>query len=66
MTGSVIVEGIFNLPGLGYEVFVGIQDKEGSTVVGIATFFVLVYLAANLVVDLLYGVIDPRIRYERT
>jgi oligopeptide transport system permease protein len=66
MTGSVIVEGIFNLPGLGYQVFVGIQDKEGSTVVGIVTFFVLVYLAANLVVDLLYGVLDPRIRYERT
>jgi oligopeptide transport system permease protein len=64
MAGSIILEGIFNLPGVGQQVFLAIQVKEGPIVVGVVTFLVLVYLVANLVVDLLYGVLDPRIRYE--
>lgn len=64
MAGSIILEGIFNLPGIGQQVFLAIQVKEGPIVVGVVTFLVLVYLVANLIVDLLYGVLDPRIRYE--
>jgi oligopeptide transport system permease protein len=64
MAGSIILEGIFNLPGVGQQVFLAIQVKEGPIVVGVVTFLVLVYLVANLIVDLLYGVLDPRIRYE--
>jgi len=64
MAGAIVIEGIFNLPGIGGQVFTAIQIKDGPTVVGIATLLVLVYLFANLVVDLLYGVLDPRIRYE--
>ena len=64
MAGSVVVEGIFNLPGIGHEIWIALQIKEGPTIVGIVTFLVLVYLLANLLVDLLYGVLDPRIRYE--
>jgi peptide/nickel transport system permease protein/oligopeptide transport system permease protein len=64
MAGSIVLEGIFNLPGVGQQVFLAIQIKEGPTVVGITTFLVLVFLLANLIVDLLYGVLDPRIRYE--
>jgi oligopeptide transport system permease protein len=64
MAGSIIVEGIFNLPGIGHEIWIALQIKEGPTIVGIVTFLVLIYLLANLVVDLLYGVLDPRIRYE--
>jgi oligopeptide transport system permease protein len=64
MAGSIIVEGIFNLPGVGYEIWLALQIKEGPTIVGIVTFLVLIYLFANLVVDLLYGVLDPRIRYD--
>jgi oligopeptide transport system permease protein len=63
MAGSIILEGIFNLPGVGQQVFLAIQVKEGPIVVGVVTFLVLVYLVANLAVDLLYGVLDPRIRY---
>jgi oligopeptide transport system permease protein len=64
MAGAIVTEGIFNLPGIGQGVFVAVQQKQGTVVVGVTTVLVLVYLVANLVVDLLYGVLDPRIRYE--
>ena len=62
--GSIIVETIFNLPGLGQQVFASIQGQEGTVVVGIVTLFVLFFVVINLIVDLLYGLLDPRIRYE--
>ncbi|HEY3181514.1 MAG TPA: ABC transporter permease [Gaiellaceae bacterium] len=64
MSGTVIVEGIFNLPGLGNLVFGAIQRQEGSVVVGVSTLLVLVFVFTNLIVDILYGVLDPRIRYD--
>lgn len=63
MGGAIITETIFNLPGLGRAVFEGVQRQEGTVVVGIVTFLVIVYLVANLLVDVLYAVLDPRIRY---
>lgn len=64
MGGAIITETIFNLPGLGRAVFEATRAQEGTVVVGIATFLVIVYMIANLLVDILYGVLDPRIRYE--
>jgi oligopeptide transport system permease protein len=64
LSGAIVTEGIFNLPGLGRAVFEAIRSQEGAVVVGIVTFFVLVYLVFNLVVDVLYAALDPRIRYE--
>lgn len=64
MGGAIITETIFNIPGLGRAVFEGVQRQEGTVVVGIVTFLVLVYMLANLTVDILYAVLDPRIRYE--
>ncbi|MGA5699210.1 ABC transporter permease [Peterkaempfera bronchialis] len=64
MAGAVVTEGIFNLPGVGQQVFQSIQLKEGPVVVGATTALVLVYLLVNLAVDLLYGVLDPRIRHD--
>lgn len=62
LAGAVVTEGIFNLPGIGQQVFSAIQSKEGPMVVGVTTFLVLTFLVVNLIVDLLYGVLDPRIR----
>lgn len=62
LSGTILIEGIFNLPGLGYQVFQGVQQHDGPVVVGISTVLVLVFLVVNLIVDLLYGVLDPRIR----
>lgn len=64
LSGTVIIEGIFNLPGVGNLLFTSISSQDGPVVVGVATLLVLVFLAANLIVDLLYGVLDPRIRYD--
>ncbi|MEV7007402.1 ABC transporter permease [Streptosporangium sp. NPDC051022] len=64
MGGAVITETIFNLPGVGQQLFTSIYLREQPVVVGAVTVLVLVYILANLVVDLLYAVLDPRIRYE--
>ncbi|MGW6565397.1 ABC transporter permease [Streptomyces sp. NPDC054975] len=63
MGGAVVTEGIFNVQGVGYNVFSALKTREGSTVVGIVTLIVVVYLVTSLLVDLLYAVLDPRIRY---
>ena len=64
MAGAVITEGIFNIPGIGQQLYQSIHLHESVVVVGIVTVLVIVYLVMNLLVDLLYGVLDPRIRYE--
>lgn len=64
MGGAIVTEGVFNINGIGGLIFRGIQEKEGVLVTGIVTLLVLVYLLASLLVDLLYAVLDPRIRYE--
>ncbi|MEU1848272.1 ABC transporter permease [Streptomyces sp. NPDC019990] len=63
MTGAIVTEGIFNVRGIGFEVYEALTRREGATVVGIASLMVVIYLAASLIVDLLYAVLDPRIRY---
>ncbi|TMR88948.1 ABC transporter permease [Nonomuraea basaltis] len=62
LSGTVLIEGIFNLPGLGYQIFTAIPQHDGPVVVGVGTLLVLVFLLVNLLVDLLYGILDPRIR----
>ncbi|GAA5073229.1 ABC transporter permease [Thermocatellispora tengchongensis] len=64
MGGAVITETIFNIQGIGQELFRSVYERQQPVVVGIVTLLVLVYILANLVVDLLYAVLDPRIRYE--
>jgi oligopeptide transport system permease protein len=64
MSGAIVTEGIFNLPGIGQQIFRAVGNREGTIVVGISTALVLVFLFANLIVDILYGLLDPRIRYE--
>jgi oligopeptide transport system permease protein len=63
MGGAVVTEGIFNIHGVGGTIYESIVRREGTTLVGLVTILVLIYLLANLLVDLLYAVLDPRIRY---
>ena len=62
--GAIITESVFNIPGVGGAVFDGVIRQEGTTVVGLTTFIILVYMGMTLVVDVLYAVLDPRIRYD--
>jgi oligopeptide transport system permease protein len=63
MAGAIVTEGIFNIPGVGHALYQAIIRGEGSTVVSIVTVLVVIYIATSLLVDLLYAVLDPRIRY---
>ena len=64
MGGAIVTEGIFNIRGIGGLVFGAILTKEVATVTGVVTLLVIVYLLMNLLVDVLYAVLDPRIRYD--
>jgi oligopeptide transport system permease protein len=60
--GLIIVEGVFNLPGLGGAVFEAIRSRDRSLLIGLVTLFILVTLVVNTVADLLIALIDPRVR----
>lgn len=62
--GAIVVETVFNLPGIGGQVFRSITAQENTVVVGIVTLMVLFYVVMNLIVDLVYALLDPRIRYD--
>ncbi len=62
--GAVLTETVFSLPGLGYFAYVAIQNNDLPEIMGVtllAAFFVII---ANLIVDVLYAVVDPRVRYS--
>ena len=63
MSGAIVTEGIFNINGIGGTLYGAIIRGEPTTVVSLVTFLVVIYILANLLVDLLYAVLDPRIRY---
>lgn len=65
MVGATVTEGIFNVPGVGRTLYQAIIRGEGPTVVSFVTVMVLIYLVVNLLVDLMYAVLDPRIRYAK-
>jgi oligopeptide transport system permease protein len=60
--GAVVVEGIFNLPGIGNLLFTSIRTQQGPTVVGIATALILIFLVTSIIVDLIQAALDPRTR----
>jgi ABC-type dipeptide/oligopeptide/nickel transport system permease component len=64
MGGAIVTETVFNLPGIGRAVFDAVRAQEGAVVVGIVTLMVFFFIFFNLVVDVLYAVLDPRIRYD--
>ncbi|WP_067675443.1 ABC transporter permease [Nocardia miyunensis] len=63
MAGAVVTEGIFNIPGVGGTLFQAVIRGEAPTVVSFVTVLIVIFLLSNLVVDLLYAALDPRIRY---
>lgn len=63
-TGSIVTETIFSWPGLGRAVVVAIERRDTPVFLGILIFGALVFIVINLLTDVLYAVINPRIRYE--
>ena len=62
--GAIVTERIFNIPGIGGYIYRSIRNRDGASVVGAVTVLVIVYLFVNLLVDLLYGLLDPRISHD--
>ncbi len=65
VTGSFIIETIFNVPGMGREFVTSIARRDYSMILGTTLFYALLVALANVLVDVSYGVLDPRIRDER-
>ena len=62
--GSVAVEQAFSVPGLGRALIGGIQDRDWTVIQNLVFLYAIVFVFINLIVDLAYGIIDPRIRYQ--
>jgi peptide/nickel transport system permease protein len=60
--GAIFTETVFGLPGLGRRALQALEGFDLPTVMGITVFATLMVIVANLIVDLLYAIIDPRIR----
>lgn len=62
--GTVIFEQIFNLPGMGRYLFLSVNQRDYPAVQGVVLVFAAIVVFANLLTDIAYGVLDPRIRYQ--
>jgi peptide/nickel transport system permease protein len=62
--GSIITESVFNYPGVGTLLLQAIQQRDYGVIQGIILFISLIFMFINLMVDISYAILDPRIRYE--
>lgn len=62
ITGTIVTETLFNIPGLGMLTFSSITHRDVFVIQGVVLFLTLLYVLVNLVVDLLYGIVDPRLQ----
>lgn len=65
MTGSLVIEKLFSIPGIGSLLVTAIQSNDYNVIVALSFIYSLMYIGIMLVVDILYGVIDPRIRLAK-
>jgi oligopeptide transport system permease protein len=64
VTGSIIIENIYGIPGVGRDFVTSIGNRDYSMIMGTTLLFALLIVVGNLTVDILYGIVDPRIRVE--
>jgi oligopeptide transport system permease protein len=64
ITGSVVVEQIFSIPGIGRYFVQGSLNRDYTLVMGVTVFYGALIILCNLIADLLYGVLDPKVRYD--
>lgn len=65
VAGAVVTETIFNIPGIGQLIINSVERRDYSVIQGVVLFVTLSYVLINLVIDLLYGFVDPRVRLDR-
>jgi oligopeptide transport system permease protein len=64
ITGSVIIEQIFGIPGIGRYFVTGALNRDYTLVLGVVVFYGVIIILLNLLVDLIYGWLDPKVRYD--
>jgi oligopeptide transport system permease protein len=64
LTGSFIVENVFQIPGIGVFLVNSSLNRDFTMVVGLSLLYAVLLIGLNLVVDFIYTVLDPRVRYE--
>ena len=64
ITGSVVIEQIFGIPGIGRHFVQGALNRDYTLVMGVVVFYGALIILMNLLVDVIYGLMDPRVRYE--
>jgi len=65
MGGAILTETVFNWPGVGRTIYLAILQRDAPVVIGGTIILVMIFVAMNLVVDIVYALLDPRIRYEK-
>lgn len=63
--GSFILEKMFSIPGLGFYYVIAVSDNDYTMIIGLTIFFAILFVGALIVVDILYGIADPRIRVAK-
>lgn len=66
LTGSFVVETIFQVPGIGYQSIASISKRDYPVMQGMTLLVAIIFILVNLGVDILYGVVDPRVRSQET
>ncbi|MBU6157287.1 MAG: ABC transporter permease subunit, partial [Alphaproteobacteria bacterium] len=64
VTGSLVIEQIFNLPGIGKYFINGALQRDYTLVMGVVILYASLVIFLNLVADVIYGLLDPKIRYD--
>ena len=64
VTGSVVIESIFDIPGIGRYFVQGALNRDYTVVMGVVIFYAMLIIVLNLIVDLIYGLLDPKVRYD--
>lgn len=65
MTGSLVIEKLFSIPGIGSLMVTAIQSNDYNVIIALAFVYSVMFIGIMLVVDILYGIIDPRIRLAK-
>lgn len=65
VAGAVVTETIFNIPGIGQMIIDSVERRDYAVIQGVVLFVTVAYVVINLVIDLLYVIIDPRVRLDR-
>jgi len=64
ITGSIVIEQIFGIPGIGRYFVQAALNRDYTLVMGVTVFYGVLIILANLLVDLIYGLLDPKVRYD--